>query len=53
MSDMKSITLTAFENSCPLHYFILLTCDIVNITNLIIEILKAKLYKTGMYSHMH
>ena len=43
MSDMKSIILTMFENNCPLHNFILLTCNRVNITNLIIEILKAKI----------
>ena len=53
MSDTKSIILTAFKNNCPLHNFILLTCNIVNITNPIIEIIKANLYKTDMYNCMY
>ena len=40
---MKSIILTTFENNCPLHNFILLTCNITNITNPVIPIPKAKI----------
>ena len=32
-----------FESSCPLHNFILLTCNIAHMTNPIIVILKAKI----------
>ena len=40
---MKSIILTTFENNCPLHNSILLACNIANIINPIVEILKAKI----------